>query len=176
MGRSDAWHAMALVYVACGLALVAYSGVLFVFQRAVGTPARVRSWMNPFVSPLIWTAAFLAFYIPGVLLMVGVSHALSVSLEPNTSPGEEFFTVGFMVLVVAVAFLAARWWQPLYLAGVTVVVAMAGVQEEQTISGEFEEIIQVALLVGALASIGVLLRFAHMARSQRQESRDTSLR
>lgn len=166
---------MTLVYVAWALALVAYSGVLFVFQRAVGVPVRLRSWMNPLASPLIWTAGFLAFYIPGVLVMVGLSHALSVSLEPSAAPGEQFFTVGLMVLMVGVAFVAARWWQPLYLAGITMVVGMAGVQEEQTIRGEFEEIVRGALFVGVLASVGVSLRFAQMARSQRRSS-DTGLR
>lgn len=159
---------MAVAYVVGGLALVACSGVLFLYQRAVGVPARLRSWMNPFASPLIWTVAFLAFYIPGVLVMVGVSHVLSVSLKPSTSPGREFFAVGLMVLMVAVAFLAARWWQPVYLAGVAVIVGMAGVQEEQSISGEFEEIAQIALVVGALASVGVLLRFLQMGRSRRR--------
>jgi hypothetical protein len=107
---------------------------------------------------------------------VAVTAGCYPPFELNSTTGDIMWYGGCGVVVCTVAFFAARWWQPLYLAGVTVVVGMAGVQEEQTISEAFEEIVQIALLVGALTSVGVLLRFAHMARSQRRGSGDTGLR
>lgn len=161
---------------ACGLALVAYSGVLVVFQRSVGVPARVRNWMNPFASRLIAFLGCAAYAPVAALLVFAASRVLSLPFELNSITGDIIWYGGCGVVACTVGFLAARWWQPLYLAGATVGVAISGVPEGQTISERLEEIVQVVLLVGALTSIGVLLRFAHMARSQRQASRDTSLR
>lgn len=159
---------MALVYVACGLALVVCSGVLFVLQGVVGAPTPVRRWMNPFASPLIALVGCAAYAVVASLLLLAVSRALSLPFELNSTAGDIVWYVGSGVVALATAFFTARWWQPIYFAGVATVLLMAGLQEEQTISGQFEEIIQIALLAGALASIGVLLRFAHMARSQRE--------
>lgn len=168
---------MALVYVACGLALVAYAAVLLVFQRAVGVPARVRNWMNPFASPLIALVGCCAYAPVAALLVLAASRLLSLPFELNSSTGDIIWYVGCGVVVCTVAFFAARWWQPLYLAGATVGVGIYWwVLEGQPTSERFEEIVPGVLLVGALTSVAVLLRFAHMARLQRRGSGDTGLR
>ena len=76
-GRGDAWHTMSLVYLVGGLALVVCSGVLFVLRGAVGVPARVRRWMNPFASPLIALVGCAAYAVVGSLVVLAVSRAFA---------------------------------------------------------------------------------------------------
>lgn len=158
---------MSLVYVVGGLALVVCSGLLYVLEGSVGVPARVRRWLNPFASPLIALVGCLAYAVVASLLVFAVSRALSLPFELNSTAGDIILYGGSGFVALAAAFCTARWWQPIYLAGITMVLLTAGVQEDRTIGEALEGIVQVALLAGGLASVGVLLRFAHMARSQR---------
>ena len=158
---------MALAYVVFGLAEIVCSGVLFVLQGAVGAPPRIRRWMNPFASPLIALVGCAAFAVAASLLALVVARALSLPFELNSTAGDIVFYAGTGIVVLATAFLTARWWQPIYFAGATMVLLLAGVQENRTIGEAFEEILLLALVAGGLASLGVLLRFAQMARRQR---------
>ena len=93
-GRGDAWHTMSLVYVGCGLALVVCSGVLFVLQGAVGVPARVRRWTNPFASPLIALVGCAAYGVVASLVVLAVSRALSLPFDLNSTAGDIVWYVG----------------------------------------------------------------------------------
>ena len=124
--------------------------------------------MNPLSSPGLAMAGFVVSLPVGMVLML--------PFLGNATAQTVVWGGCWSITVVVAAFLTARWWQPLYLSVVTwalfTIGGLFGGSEGQIVGDVVLLALETALAVGALASIGVLLRFASVSMSQRAQRPD----
>jgi hypothetical protein len=166
------------LYLGSGVAILGVASLaLFALQRAVGVPPPFRGHrLNPLLSP--------ALALLGVLVSMVLSVSF-VSAHANIGAGRvsgiAWDDIAWYVLcaasLVVVAYLTARWWQPLYLSTVVWTFFTVGAlyehyeginePEGQTARGLLIDAASAVPVLAALTSVGVLLAFRHLRASQR---------